>query len=286
MGQDDWSNLGVGVAVMVGPFLAFTLGTLVPLPDRRVVEWFAAFGRLHRSGVPLVRGRLSRVRWHRRIGALLGATSAWAVASWSVIVHRDGGPGWLWLLPLSGYVGGAVLAELRALRWGPTPTRSAELTPRRVSDFVAPKVVPALVTISIVAAVTAFGAALADGSTLGGALVLPACTVLALVVALWSSRHLSEAPLRASEDRDPYLDDAFRQTAIMTCLAAGGLIGVLVLGDAIGDLLPLEGWWQFGALAVVASLGLPCWVAIRQPVPWTFGPRIRAAWDAPVEPVP
>jgi hypothetical protein len=278
MGEDDWLNLGVGFAVMVGPFLAFTLGTSVPLPDRRVVEWFTAFGRLHSSGVDLVRDRLTSVRWHRRIGALLGAVVAWSVACWYVLVERDGGPSWLWLLPLSGYVAGAVLAELRALRPTGTPTRVAELTPRQVSDFVAPWVVPTVVTGSVVATLASLGVSLWNRARVMEGGLVPAACLAALGIALWCARRVAHAPLRVGSGRDPYLDDAFRQVAIMTCLGAAGLAAAVTMGDAVGDLLPVEGWWQFGALAVTCSLGLPCWVALRQPVPWAFGPRIRAAW--------
>ena len=279
-------NLGVGFAVMVGPFLAFALGNLVPLPDRRVVEWFAAFGRLHRSGVPLVRARLTRIRWYRRIGALLGATAAWVIASWSVIVHRDGGPGWLWLLPLSGYVAGAVLAELRALRPGPVPTRTAELTPRQVSDFLAPWVLPTLVTGTVVAALASLGVSLSNHAGVMDGGLTPAACLAALALALWCARRVAQAPLRVQPGRDPYLDDAFRQVSITTCIAAAGLAAALTFGHAVGDLLPIEGWWQFLGLGVTAIFALPCWVALRQPVPWTFGPRLRAAWDAPAEPSP
>ena len=278
MSQDDWNFALAGLGIMVAPFLVFTLWTFVPVPDRRVAEWFGAFGRLHRSGVPLVRARLRWVRWHRRIGALLGAVVAWGIACWYGIVERDGGPPWLWILPLGGYVTGAVLAELRALRTRTTPTRTAELAPRRVSDFVAPWVVRALVATSFAAVLVSLAVSYRGGSGVADALIPPAGALTALSVALWCAGRVAQAPLRLEPGRDPYLDDAFRQVAITTCLASAGIGTALTFGDAIGDVVPEAGWWQFTSIAVTWFIGLPCWVALRQPVPWTFGPRIRDAW--------
>jgi len=286
VGEHDWKLLAAGFGIMVGPFLAFTLWTLVPLPASRVAEWFAAFGRLHRSGVPLVRARLVRVRWHRRLGALVGAVGAWGVASWQAIVHNDDGPSWLWVLPLVGYVGGAVLAEVRGLQPGDGATRVAELTPRRVSDFVAPWALRALATVSVTSALASLGTAHWAGEGVAEALAPPAAAIVGLAVALWCARSVAEAPLRVEPGRDPYLDDAFRQVAITTCLAAGGIAAALVLGDAVADVLPETGWWPLIGLVCTWAVVLPCWVALRQPVPWTFGPRLRAAWGSPAEPSP
>lgn len=274
--------MAAAFAVQVGPFLLFTLWTAVPMPDRRVVEWFAAFGRLHPSGVPLVRDRLVRARWHRRLGALLGALALWAVgARYGVLEAANPPAESLWLLVL-GYAGGAVVGELRAVDEPRGTARQAELAPRTVSSYLAPWVLPTTAAIVATSVAGTLAAAVWDSGTSGAEVaVRVAATLAASGAAWWAARRVVRLPVRTPPGTDPYLDDAFRQYSVTTCLAAAGL-GSLATSDLASLVFGLlGGWaavtWTFAHHGVVIVL----LQAMKQPVPWTFGPRIRSAWATP-----
>lgn len=281
MTSDDWTFLLAGFGLQVGPFLAFTLWTLVPMSDRRVVAWFTAFGRLHPNGVSLVRERLVRIRWHRRIGALVGAVPAWAVSSWYGIVETTSAPDGVVLLPLLGYVLGAVLAELRSVRSPRGTVRSGELVPRRTGDYLARWVLPAAWLLVVASATLTLvePLILADDATtrsVDGAAGGAAVMLVVWAGGLWCAHQVARAPLRRDPGIDPYLDDAFRQLSIVTSLAAASLLAVTSAGML--NVVSSVGWWAVPVLVPIVVVALMIWAAIRQPVPWTFGPRIRSAW--------
>ena len=102
-----------------------------------------------------------------------------------------------------------------------------------------------------------------------------------LRAAWWAARRVVRLPVRTPPGTDPYLDDAFRQYSLTTCLAAAGL-GSLATSDLASLVFGLlGGWaavtWTFAHYGVVIVL----LQAMKQPVPWTFGPRIRSAWATP-----
>lgn len=284
MDGNDINLLLAGFAFLVLPFLVVAVSTLAPMSDARVQKWFLPFGRLALSGVPMVRARLRHVRLHRRIGATLGATAAWLLSSWYAIRYTESFPISLFLFPVVGYVVGAALSEVRSLRRARGTRRTAELSPRRLRDYVSGWVLPLTATIL---GGSALVVVLAPMFLVDGAGVEPVrppwsfvqATMLlgAGLIGTVMARSVAQLPVGTDPNVDPYLDDAFRQISIMTCLAGPALIAVATLG-AYPMLDTGVGWsaWITGPMVVIVLLG--CWYVMRHPVQNTFGPRLRASW--------
>ncbi|CAN5433120.1 hypothetical protein BH10ACT3_BH10ACT3_17680 [soil metagenome] len=103
-------------------------------------------------------------------------------------------------------------------------------------------------------------------------------------VALWCARAVVRLPLRHTDDVDQYLDDAFRQLSIVTCLASSMLLSLSATGSALSSFIAWRGWYAAPIVIIAVGLMLVLWGAIRHPFAATFGPRLYEEQERAAQP--
>jgi hypothetical protein len=130
----DWDVFGIATAVGVGPAVLFLVFGFWPLGER-VDAWARARGvPLTAETRPWITARLQRARRWRSVGAALGWLTAYVELWITRSAYETTSLVNAWTI-VGGYLAGALAAELFTARSAP-PSGAADLTPRRVDDYL------------------------------------------------------------------------------------------------------------------------------------------------------
>lgn len=255
----------VGIALLLGVPLAAIVVLALKARGSQPEAFAAAHGiRLTEASRSLVATYLER-SWRWRVtGALLGA----------VIPFGTRVPG---LEMLGGYLVGALAAELTHSRLRPATQPAASLTPRSLTDYLAPGILRALRATALlaVALVPLYGllprrVPVTDRAQL---LVASGLVVITYVVVEVALRLIVRRPQPAVGPALVSADDAIRSASIHATAGSGLAIALLLVGAE---------WWVFGSgtdvqlvrwVAPVLSLaalvaGFGAWAVFGHDPPW------------------
>jgi hypothetical protein len=209
-----------------------------------------------------------------------------AMVWWGLIYERPLPP-----LPLSvlsfpsawatGYLLGAVAAELTRRRPHPRQVRAAILAPRRLADYLPAWMLRAERVVAL--AVLGLVPLASDAPSSPGRAVPTA--IAAIVVATMVEiglRTMVRRPQPVTSTRELAVDDALRSTALHRAAGAGLAALLFLLGNQLGALD--RHWWVLtGFLALVCyGLAIGCWKDLSSPLWW---PIRRGAGPGPQLPV-
>ena len=262
-----------------------TLTTLLvwaarPPGDAGVLEWATRYDlALRLEDREPVRRQLRRGRLLRTVGfAVPFAIGAGALLYWAEVVERPIPRfplGWLadpatWA---TGYLVGAVVAELTRPSGRRQPVRGAALVARRLADYV-PAWMPW--TARGLAAAIVVLAPFDNAAEAGGSrswlqrpsfiTALAAIAVTALVeIAL---RVVVRRPQPVASTAELSVDDALRSSSVHRIAGAGMAALLFLLTNRLG-VLP-ERWWVVGGLLLLVCYGLAigCWRDLTSPIWW------------------
>jgi hypothetical protein len=271
----------IQAAASGGLVIAVAIVGLRPVRLPELLRWSARFGvRLDVDTAPLVRARIRRSRAWRYCAAAVGLAIS-VLPAFVNLLDADAagsfaGPGF-GAAALAGAAGGAVLAELLVVQ-RPSPTRRAELSPRRSSQYVTAGwilLLAAAAAMSVVAvALFLAGVGSSDGSAHDVASV--ATGGLSSFVAFWAAvaglRAIARRPRLALEGPLRDVDDTLRIYGGRHLAGAALALGLSGIGLAVGPLLPSHGAGALGRLVLgLGTTWIPLWLwtqlAFGVPVP-------------------
>jgi hypothetical protein len=268
--------LPMGLIVVLAGIHGFTL------PDDYLKRWTKSHGlKITEEKKPVVRRYLLRGRRIRTVGALSGLL---AYSIWTEVVGQDPPDvGWL-KATFGGYLLGAALAEIWAVRIQAQGIRAATLIPRRVTDYV-PRY--ALIGIRVIPVATVFLAVFWNAiplaefhkdSPFGPPSAWPVAAwaavsvVIAVLVETTQRRIVHRAQPAASEEL-VVIDDAIRSTAVHGLAGAGLAIMLMILAERIGDIQSYIGpealYKSFSATGLLAGFAsFFAWARLGIDQPW------------------
>jgi hypothetical protein len=269
--------------------LALLLRWAARPPDTAAIAtWAASYNlRLHPDEHTYVSGQLRRGRWLRTLGLVIPlAVGQGAMAWWGLVYARPLPPAPLSMLTFpsawaTGYLLGAVAAELTRRRPHPRQVRAAILAPRRLSDYLPAWMLWAerAVALAVLALVPlASDTPWSPGRSIPTAIA--AITVATLVEI--GLRAMVRRPQPLGGTGELAVDDALRSTALHRAAGAGLAALLFLLGNQLGALD--RHWWVLtGLLALVCyGLAIGCWKDLTSPLWW---PIRRGTGPTPQPPI-
>lgn len=237
-------------------------------------------------------------RWARSAGLTLSADGRAAAATylrWSKRGRTAGGllglaiPYVVWLLTgtpgstpypvgyiLLGYVLGGLVAEVALRRPGRSMAGAALVVPRRLPDYLSPRLLALQRGLGIVSVVLAVGYAFspfgADPSRprvagdLTGLLLLGLAGLAAAVIAEGLQRVIVNRRQSIAGDEDAQLDDATRSHSVQALAGAALAVLCYVVASEISMYAAALGQWPLAVLAfVLLGATLYFWVGLAEP---------------------
>jgi hypothetical protein len=289
-------TLTLAVAAVVATLTTLLLWAARPPGDAGVLEWAARYDlALRLEDREPVRRQLRRGRL-LRTGGFVVPFAIWVGTGiyWTAVVERPMPRfplGWIanpaaWA---TGYLVGAVVAELTRPSGRRQPVRGAALVPRRLADYVPawmPWTARGLAAAIVVLAQFnhADDAGGSDPWPLRPSFIAAFAAVAVTVLIEVALRVVVRRPQPVASTAELSVDDALRSSSVHRIAGAGMAALMFLLANQLG-VLPRH-WWAVGALLALVCYGLAigCWRDLTSPIWWPVRRgRSRSAPD-PREP--